>query len=144
MILFEQKISAKRQQAVESKEKSLVTVVSVAKKGETATSKRALGKINPNVDDDDSVFDDSGTSKKVTQKKARTLPQCIYKNGSGNFVSVMLFQIMLSDFMSCLTCWSFLFDNSSMVIIHSRDSIRTTSQLVLLRALKMPSKFLLP
>ena len=49
-------------------------------KGETATSqRRALGKINPNVDeDDDSVVDESGTSKKVvttkktTQKKTTT------------------------------------------------------------------------
>ena len=57
----------------------------------------AAGKINPNVDDV-SVFDESGTSKKVvTQKKAKTLPTSIYKNGSGTFVSVMLFQIIMSD-----------------------------------------------
>jgi hypothetical protein len=84
---------------VESEEESLAAVVSVARKGDAATSKcRALGKINPIVDDDDSVFDDSRTSKEVvTQMKARTLPPCIYKTGSGNFVSIMLFQIMLSD-----------------------------------------------
>ena len=61
---------------MESEEESLAAVISVARKGDAATSKcRALGKINPIVDDDDSVFDDSGTSKEVvTQKKARTLP----------------------------------------------------------------------
>jgi hypothetical protein len=57
---------------VVSEEESLAAVVSVAKKGETATSKRALGKINPNNDDDDSVFDGSRMSKKGKQKKAKT------------------------------------------------------------------------
>jgi hypothetical protein len=105
---------------------SLAAVVSVAKKGDAATSKRAFEKINPNVDGDDSVFNDSGTSKGVVtqkQKKARTLPPGINLTGRGTFVSVMLFQIMLSDFMSCLTYWSFLFDSSVLLLpsIHAHS-----------------------
>ena len=59
-----------------------------------------LGKIDPNVDDV------SGTSKKPPSKvvvKKKVEPVGIMKNGSGNFVSVMLFQITLSDYTSCLT-----------------------------------------
>jgi hypothetical protein len=91
---------------VESEEESLAAVVSVAKKGDAATSKcQALGKINPIVDDDDSVFNDSGTSKEVVtqKKKAGELPPNMSMTGSGKFVSVMLFQIMLSDLKCCLT-----------------------------------------
>ena len=52
-----------------------------------------LGKIDPNVDDV------SGTSKKPPSKVV-VKKKGIMKNGSGNFVSVMLFQIMLSDYTS--------------------------------------------
>ena len=98
----------------------------MGKKRETAEAAEeealaAAGKINPNFDDNDSVFDDSGTSKKVViKKKAKTLPTSIFMNGSGNFVSVLLFQIMLSDFMSCLTYWSFLFDSRLVLVPSNR------------------------
>ena len=57
---------------------------------EDSAQRSSLVKINPNDNDVDS--NKRGTSKKPTKN--------ISMNGSGNFVSVMLFQIMLSDLMS--------------------------------------------
>jgi benzoyl-CoA reductase/2-hydroxyglutaryl-CoA dehydratase subunit BcrC/BadD/HgdB len=73
--------------------------------GLTEENKRAKDKVNDYIaENPDMSMSEVRTwwmeKKKVEKALVRGMPENISVNGSGNFVSVMLFQIMLSDLMS--------------------------------------------